>query len=88
MRMILQGLILAGVLWLAASISTQNSSIVKLQTQMETLQASLAGIPDLNTRVTKLETELTDQDRRVTTLESFRRDQAAPAEQRLKGFVR
>lgn len=86
--MILQALILAGVLWMASSIQAQNSSIVKLQVQMDALQTSLSGMPDLNRRVTTMEAQLVEEERRVAMLESFRRDGAEPAQQRLKGFVR
>ena len=73
---------------MASSIQAQNSSIVKLQVQMDALQTSLSGMPDLNRRVTTMEAQLVEEDRRMTVLESFRTDRAAPAEQRLKGFVR
>ncbi len=64
MRMIMQGLILAGVLWLASSINNQSSAIIKLQVQVESLQMTLGDIPSLNNRVTKLESNQNELIRR------------------------
>lgn len=63
-RTVMQGLILAGILWLATSINQQNTAITRLQVQIEGVQASLAGIPDLSTRVTKMEAIQADLMRR------------------------
>ncbi|MEY2160397.1 MULTISPECIES: hypothetical protein [unclassified Rhodanobacter] len=63
-RMIMQGLILAGVLWLASSINNQSSAIIKLQVQVESLQMTLGDIPSLNNRVTKLESNQNELIRR------------------------
>ncbi|KZC17008.1 hypothetical protein RHOFW510R12_01560 [Rhodanobacter sp. FW510-R12] len=62
--MIMQGLILAGVLWLASSINNQSSAIIKLQVQVESLQMTLGDIPSLNNRVTKLESNQNELIRR------------------------
>lgn len=74
-RTIIQGLILAGVLWVASSIHSQNASIVKLQTQMDTLQASLANMPGLTERVTKVEDAVRELARRQDEDERVRREQ-------------
>ncbi|TPG08330.1 hypothetical protein EAH88_11915 [Rhodanobacter glycinis] len=63
-RTVLQGLILAGVLWVGTSLSSQNTAITKLQVQIEQLQMSIAGMPDLSSRVTKLETNQAELIRR------------------------
>lgn len=54
-RTVLQGLILAGILWVGSSLTSQNTAIAKLQVQIEQLQLTMAGLPDLSTRVTRLE---------------------------------
>jgi hypothetical protein len=64
LRTVLQGLILAGVLWVGSSLSSQNTAIAKLQVQIEQLQLSISGMPDLSSRVTKLETNQAELIRR------------------------
>lgn len=83
-RTILQGLILAGILWLASSINAQNTAITRLQVQVEAVQASLSGIPDLNVRVTKLEAVQSDLMRRQAADESRWDDMRG---QKLKGWT-
>lgn len=73
-RTVIQGLILAGVIWVASSIHSQNASIVKLQTQMDTLQASLANMPGLTERVTKVEDAVRELTRRQDEDERLRRE--------------
>lgn len=84
-RTILQGLILAGILWLASSINQQNTAITRLQVQIEGVQSSLAGIPDLSTRVTKMEAAQADLMRRQAADET-RWEQLN--ERKLKGWTR
>lgn len=73
-RMIIQGLILAGVLWVAGSIQSQNVNIAKLQAQMEHLQASLANLPGLTDRVTKVEDAVRELTRRQDEEDRARRE--------------
>ena len=63
-RTILDGLILAGVIWLATSIQDQSRAIVRMQVQIETVQATLIDVSSLSTRVTKLETKQSELTRR------------------------
>lgn len=71
-RMILQGLILAGILWVGSSLNSQNVSIAKLQVQVDAVQTMLSGIPDLNSRVTKLETNQAELIRRQNSTDAWR----------------
>lgn len=73
-RTIIQGLILAGVLWVGGSIKSQSESIVELRTQVKTLQATLINVPDLTIRVTRLESDVKDLARRQDEDERLRRD--------------
>lgn len=68
-RTVIEALSLAGILWLASSVQSQNNSIVKLQIQIEMVQASLSGVPGLDSRVTKLETNQVELIRRVGRVE-------------------
>lgn len=63
-RTVLDGLILAGVLWLASSIQSQSASIVKLQVQVQAVQMTLMDVPSIGTRVTRLEVNQADLLRR------------------------
>lgn len=69
-RTIMQGLILAGVLWLASSVSTQNASIAGMQVQLADLKDTLAGVPAMKDRITVLEQKQTDLMRRLEVTET------------------
>ena len=75
-RVLLQGLILAAILGLVGIVIQQGKDqqrsdeaksvqIATLQAQIASLTASLAGLPDLGTRVTSLEARQVDLIRRV-----------------------
>jgi hypothetical protein len=76
-RVILEGLILAGILWSINNQTDQTRAIVRLQTQIEGMQAANAGviaaIPQLNSDVATLKVRVDDTARRVTDLEQVRR---------------
>jgi hypothetical protein len=70
-RTIMQGLILTGIIGIVTMMwhqnevtATQNVSLGELRVQVNMLQISLAGPPDLSSRVTKLETRQNDLLRR------------------------
>lgn len=86
-RMILQGLILAGILWVGSSLNSQNVSIAKLQVQVDAVQALLSGIPDLNSRVTKLETNQAELIRRQNSADAWR-DRMQDGNPKMKGWTR
>lgn len=69
-RVILEGLILGAVLWLAHSISSQSDSLVRLQVQMETLGMQIAGMNQLTQQVAKDGVRLDEHDRRINSLEN------------------
>lgn len=70
-RSVLQGLILAGILGVVGMLwkqneatAAQNVALGELRVQVSMLQSSLVGLPDLSSRVTKLETNQTELLRR------------------------
>lgn len=63
-RMIIQALILAGILWLARSVSEQSASIVGMQVQLADLKATLDDVPGMKDRITLLEARADDLTRR------------------------
>lgn len=74
-RTIIQGLILAGVIWVGSNIQSQNVNIAKLQAQMEHLQTSLANLPGLTERLTKVEDAVRELTRRQDEEDRIRREQ-------------
>jgi len=85
-RTVLEGLILAGIVWMASSMQQQIVSIAKLQEQMSQMSATLANIPDLTTRVTKVEMQLNELQRRQELDDKFREQHAQQVG--MKGWVR
>jgi hypothetical protein len=72
---IIEGLILAGILGLVGMVIQQgkdsaradnerSAQIATLQSQVANLQAMLLGLPDLTTRMTRAEMNITDLQRR------------------------
>lgn len=84
---ILQGLILAGILWVGSSLNSQNTSITKLQVQIETLQALVSGVPGLNDRITKLEVNQAQLTRRQDNADAWR-DRMQGDNSKMKGWTR
>lgn len=76
-RVVMEGLILAGILWSISNQSEQTKAIVRLQTQIEGMQAAnasiVAVIPQINSDVATLKVRVDDTARRVTDLEQVRR---------------
>ncbi len=75
-RTVLEGLILAGIIWLVRSTSIQSESIVRLQTQLESMQrdnsalsAQLAQVPVIARQVDKMQLEVDGHERRLNLLE-------------------
>ncbi|MGH3632697.1 MAG: hypothetical protein ACRDTS_01070 [Mycobacterium sp.] len=69
-RNIIEALILAGILWLGNSISTQSTAITRLQVQVSEVQVQLSGIPKLQSDVDRMQVSQAEHDRRIAKLES------------------
>jgi hypothetical protein len=90
-RIILEGAILAGILWMANATQTQITNIAKLQVQMEQVSATIANVPDLTTRVTKAEMQIVDLQRRQELDDKHREITGAQqqnVQSNLKGWTR
>ncbi len=76
-RTVLEGLILAGILWSINNQTDQTKAIVRLQTQIETMQSTGSAIatviPQLSREVDKLDLLTGDHERRIGELEQTRR---------------
>lgn len=71
-RFVMEGLILAGVLWLASSVQDQAKATVQIQTQIANLSAQLVGVPDLSRQVAQMQVTQSEHDRRIQALEGRR----------------
>ncbi|NII73245.1 hypothetical protein FHW84_001814 [Dyella sp. SG562] len=80
-RTILEGLILAALLWSLNNQSDQMKATVRLQTQVEALQQSNAtmsnaltnALPQVNSDISTLKVRMDDNTRRISDLEQVRR---------------
>ena len=54
-RTILEALILAALMWCGNSLITTGQRMAVMSNQMESISKQMAGMPELGTRVTKLE---------------------------------
>lgn len=61
-RTLLEALILAALLWSAKTQIALGQQVAVMTSQLSTMNQSLAGVPELGTRVTKLEI-VSDQSR-------------------------
>lgn len=68
-RTVIEALSLAGIMWLASSVQSQNESIIKLQVQVQAVQATLFNVPGLDVRTTRLETNQLEILRRLGRIE-------------------
>ena len=76
LRVIIEGVAVAAIIWLASSFSNQNAamgaqniSITRLQVQVTQLQASLVDVPALTRATIQMQSEQNDHDRRIVDLE-------------------
>lgn len=72
-RFVMEGLILAGIIWLASSVQDQAKATVQIQTQIANLSAQLVGVPDLSRQVAQIEVRQAEHDRRIEALEGKQR---------------
>jgi K+/H+ antiporter YhaU regulatory subunit KhtT len=90
-RIVLEGAILASIVWIGSSMQQQIVSIAKLQEQMSQVSATLANVPSLTERVTKTEMQIVELQRRQE-LDDKHREQTAAQQQNvqsnLKGWTR
>lgn len=89
-RTILEGLILAGVLWLANSTQQQATATVELRTQLQgmsdeirSLRAQLADVPAISRDMARLQVQLGEHERRIGRLEDGKQQA-----QTMKGWTR
>lgn len=69
-RVIVEGLAVAGIIWLASSVTNQNVAIARLQTQVSQLNASLSDVPRMSQQQAADKVTIADLERRVDRLET------------------
>jgi Tfp pilus assembly protein PilN len=68
-RVVIEGLAVLGIAWLASSVQAQNTAITTLQTQITQVQASLADVPALTRQMAAMQVQVAEHDRRLGRLE-------------------
>lgn len=68
-RLIMEGLILAGIIWLGSSVQEQAKATVALQTQVANMNAQLGSVPELSRIQAQNLIRLDDHERRINSLE-------------------
>lgn len=68
-RVIIEGLAVAGIIWLANSVQQQNTNIAKLQVQITQVQASLADVPQLTQSLAAMRVQIAEHERRIGRIE-------------------
>lgn len=71
-RTVMEGLILAAILWMANSMQQQATAMARLQVQVETMNAVISNVPDLSSRMTRAEVNIADLQRRQEIDEKYR----------------
>lgn len=91
-RVVIEGLLLAGIVWLASSVQIQGKSIVRLETQMEgmrlemqQLSGQLANVPELARQQARIQERIGEHERRIERLESLHAHELPAMKPRSKG---
>ncbi len=71
-RVVVESVAVAAILWLAATVNQASLSIARLQVQLSQVQATLADVPSLTKNLAQMQTVQAEHDRRITDLESQR----------------
>lgn len=72
-RIILEGMILAGLLWLIGTTSQQSEDIAVIRVNSDFIAQNANKVPDLILRVQKVEDRQARTEERVSNLESLER---------------
>jgi len=68
-RTIIEGIAVAGIIWMATSVNNQNLAIARLQVQLTEVQATLIDVPSLTKSVAQIEVGGAERNRRIAALE-------------------
>ena len=68
-RVIIEGLAVAGIIWLASSVQQQNTAIARLQVQITQVQASLADVPAITRQLAQAQIQIAEHERRIGRVE-------------------
>lgn len=69
LRVIIEGLAVAGIIWLASSVQAQNTAIARLQVQITQVQASLADVPAITRQLAQAQIQIAEHERRIGRME-------------------
>lgn len=68
-RIVIEGLAVISIAWMASTVTAQTTSIALLQAQVTTLQASLANVPGMARDLAQVQVQVGEHERRITRLE-------------------
>lgn len=68
-RIVIEGLAVMAIAWMASTVSAQNTSITRLQVQVTQLQTTLADVPRLTHDLAQAQIQIAEHDRRITRIE-------------------
>lgn len=68
-RVVIEGLAVIGIAWLASSVQQQNTAIARLQVQLTQVQASLADVPALTRQLAQAQIQIAEHERRIGRIE-------------------
>jgi hypothetical protein len=81
-RVIIEGLAVAGIIWLASSVQAQNTAIARLQVQITQVQASLADVPAITRQLAQAQIQIAEHERRLGRIEDHEPNPAVKGWQR------
>lgn len=69
-RNLLNGLLLAGIVWLIHSVNAQNETLIDLKARFDAVTQNANQVPDLQNKFSRLDVRVTSNERRLEALES------------------
>jgi ribosomal protein L29 len=69
-RVVVETVAVAAILWLANSVNEGNLAIARMQVQLTQVQSTLADVPGLTRQIAQVQTAQAEHDRRLSVLET------------------
>jgi hypothetical protein len=70
-RVVVESVAVAAILWLAATVNQASLSIARLQVQLSQVQATLADVPSLTREMAQMQTIQAEHERRLSSVEAI-----------------
>lgn len=69
-RVVVESVAVAAILWLAATVNQASLSIARLQVQLSQVQATLSDVPSLTREIAQMQTVQAEHERRLSAFEA------------------